>query len=196
MGTTDIAEVIAAHCDPRLQPATLQRSEIFIESGICSISRNDGVGTWIDGCKSIVQVGITGAVDFLRGDFVAQAVACVGALIVSDSSAVSGAAAEATSTALLHFARAEIFLTRESIALRIAVDTVEVGCLCIVSATLYIGRRGCLEEKSTLTPHQPVAEQHRFIPHLTFPPLLYLPHIAVASHFDVHFKRGHGSVII
>jgi hypothetical protein len=35
------------------------------------------------------------------------------------------------------------------------------------------------------TPHQPVAEQHRFIPHLTLPFLLYLPHMAVAAQSDL-----------
>jgi hypothetical protein len=41
-----------------------------------------------------------------------------------------------------------------------------------------------------LTPHQPVEEQHRFIPQLTLPSLLSLPHIAVALQvLPVHYSR-------
>lgn len=163
-----------------------------IKSDIAGIIVYDGEGAWVDGCKSIVEVRIARGHDILGVDQITQAVASIGTLVVAYRPSVGAAASDAAGTARLDLARTEPCLTRQCEALWIAIDTVQIGSLKLVSQIVphltSIQRRSV---ERLLTPHQPVAEQHRFIPHFSWPPLLYLPHMAVASQLDVHFDNGH-----
>jgi len=65
----------------------------------------------------------------LRIDEVAESVASIGALIVSDGSAIGTTAPDAASPPLFDLARSETSLAWERVALWVGIYTVEVGRL-------------------------------------------------------------------
>ena len=66
---------------------------------------------------------------------------------------------------------------------RIRVVAVDLSCCRSSVLSSSLEPKGW--SKAYLLPHQPVAEQHSFIPHGIFASSLYSPHMAVASQFEV-----------
>lgn len=64
-----------------------------------------------------------------RDNFITQAVAAIGTLIISNGPTVGFAATGAAGTAFLHFAGAKVFLTRQREVYRVGIGAVRVSGL-------------------------------------------------------------------